>query len=164
MFMAMPRTVLVVDPDAALSRSVGAMIRACGYRALSAATAAAALDLARAHRAEIAGVLFEPAETGAQLPGILRQLRQLISGPLLLMSALGPSEIARQARRSTIAYLAKPFGLPELRGALTLIFGSQEHSGFSLVEEQAPASAAAPASALSPAAVSADELDALWAE
>ncbi|HEY1015729.1 MAG TPA: response regulator [Herpetosiphonaceae bacterium] len=165
--MAAPRSVLVVEPDSTLHRNLSAMIRACGYRALIAATGEAAAGLARQESAAIGGIMLEPEGFGAQLPGLLRELRQHLAGPLIFISTLGPSEVARRAKRATIAYLAKPFGVPELRVALTLIFGSQDQPALTLVEADAPApppTGPTPAAAYAPAEVSEIELDALWAE
>jgi len=120
-----PRAVLLVEDQPELRGSLERMLRALGYQVVSAGSAEEAVRRFREH-GEVALLLSDvvlPARNGKQLASELRTLRPEL--PVVLMS--GYSAISEEDFKELVdagyAFLQKPFGLQELRRAISARLG-----------------------------------------
>ena len=120
--MTAPKTVLVVD-DAAEIRELLAdlILRPSGYRVLTAASGSAGLEAARAQSPDVViSDIKMPDLTGIELTEILRRERPSL--PVILITAEGSEEVARQALRAgAIDYYPKPFDPDEMLATLARV-------------------------------------------
>ncbi|HEY1012006.1 MAG TPA: response regulator [Herpetosiphonaceae bacterium] len=108
---------MIVDDDSSVRKVVESMLRCLGCQVASAPTGAQALTLAQAHRAAISGIFVDATLDGAPISPLLAELDRLTGAPVVVMSGLTAAEallLAGPGRR----FLAKPFGLDELRQLL----------------------------------------------
>jgi DNA-binding NtrC family response regulator len=100
---------LLVEDDTAMRQMLESLFRQEGYAVSEAASAAAALDLAR--QTEFDVVLSDikmPGKSGLELVGALRELRPDM--PVVLMTAFGSIDTAVDAMRAgAFGYTTKPF-------------------------------------------------------
>jgi len=120
-----PRAVLLVEDQPELRGSLERMLRALGYQVVSAGSAEEAVRRFREH-GEVALLLSDvvlPARNGKQLASELRTLRPEL--PVVLMS--GYSAVSEEDFKELVdagyAFLQKPFGLQELKRALSARLG-----------------------------------------
>jgi len=107
-------TILVVEDEAAIRRQVASCLEADGFRVVEAGNARDAAIHAAAYHPELLLIdLGLPDQDGLSL---IRELRAWCRAPILVLSARGREE-EKVAGLDAGAddYLAKPFGLPELR-------------------------------------------------
>jgi two-component system, OmpR family, KDP operon response regulator KdpE len=110
-------TVLVVDDDPALVRTLGINLRARGYEVHAAATGAAALRLAAAHPPD--AVILDLGLPDVDGSEVIAGLRGWTDVPIIVLSA-------REQSREKVAalddgaddYVVKPFGMDELLARL----------------------------------------------
>jgi DNA-binding NtrC family response regulator len=108
-------TLLVIDDEEAILHAFRRAFRAPAYDVLTAATAAAGLELAREHRpdAVVLDVRLDDA-SGLEVLGRLRSLDART--PVILVTGHGTTELAIEAmRRGAFDYLLKPLDLTTLR-------------------------------------------------
>jgi len=126
------RTVLVVDDDADMLETCARILRQGGYECLTAAGGREALDVLRSRRLDaILADLRMPDMDGLTL---LANARRLAPGvPTVIVTAYASMDSARRAREAgAAAYLAKPFGVIELRDVVARVLsGPPTHEGFS---------------------------------
>jgi CheY-like chemotaxis protein len=111
--------VLVVEDHAPIRELVRAVLEGAGYAVREAADGAAALALAG--RAPPAVILLDVDLPVLDGPGFLAAYRRAPGphAPVVLMTAAGPADAARQAAALGAAgHLGKPFGLAELLAAV----------------------------------------------
>lgn len=114
--MAQP-LMMIIDDDPSVRMVVESMLRCLGCQVASAATGGLALTLAYAHRTSISGILIDATLENGPIRPLLAELDRLTGAPVVVMSGLTADEalpIAGQGHR----FLAKPFGLDELRQLL----------------------------------------------
>ncbi len=103
------RTLLVVDDDVAMRQMLASLFRDRGFDVREAASAGAALDLAR--ELDFGIVLTDvrmPGRSGIELIGELHRLRP--ETPAIVMTAFGSIDSAVEAMRAgAFDYIAKPF-------------------------------------------------------
>jgi len=106
--------VLVVDDDAGIRESAAMALRKVGHRVFEASDAASALQLLRAHRADV--VVSDIYMPGADGLSLLQSIVERTDPPrVILMTARGSIETTALAHRiGAFDYLAKPFELSEL--------------------------------------------------
>jgi two-component system, OmpR family, alkaline phosphatase synthesis response regulator PhoP len=112
-----PRTILVVEDDAALRDTIAYNLRGEGYTVLTAGDGVAALDLARTHIVSL--VLLDimlPRLDGLDVTRRLRALPETASVPILILTARGDeSDKVIGLELGADDYVTKPFGWKELR-------------------------------------------------
>jgi DNA-binding NtrC family response regulator len=124
--MGEPRSVLVVDDDAAMCEMLASVLEEKGLRVRTTGSAAAALEALR--DAEFDAVLSDirmPGRTGIELVGGIRELRP--ETPVILMTAFGNLESAIDALRAgAYDYITKPFKREIVLAALERAFERRE--------------------------------------
>lgn len=110
-------TVLVVDDEPAVRRTVSRMMELMGFSALQAADGQQGIDLFREHAADIALVMLDltmPHLDGEQTFGELRRIQPDVR--VVLMSGYSqPESVARFAGQGLAGFVQKPFSLDTLR-------------------------------------------------
>ena len=113
-------TILVVDDDAMLLESTGAMIERMGFTVLAAKDGIEAVEVFRQHMDEIRCVLTDltmPRMDGWETLTALRRLAPAL--PVILASGYGKAQVLSGAHPDRPqVFLEKPFGLQRLRDAL----------------------------------------------
>jgi len=106
-------SILLVDDDAALLRTLSMNLRARGYDVLTAATGAEAARSVRAHTPEVVILdLGLPDRPGVE---VLREIRTWNAVPVIVLSARHGSDDKVQALDvGADDYVTKPFGVDEL--------------------------------------------------
>ena len=137
-----PRTILVVEDDAALRDTIAYNLRGEGYTVLTAGDGIAAIDLARAHAVSL--VLLDimlPRLDGLDVTRRLRALPETASVPILILTARGDeSDKVIGLELGADDYVTKPFGWKELRARVRALLRRGEQTGATAVS--APPSAA----------------------
>jgi len=113
-----PRTILVVDGNAASRRSTAGLVEQMGYQALQTASVADALSQLETQEPEFALLGFELDDADGL--GALSQIREIDAElPIIMLAAdVWDTRVAEAMRRGAVAYLARPFGLDDLRELL----------------------------------------------
>jgi DNA-binding response OmpR family regulator len=113
-------TILLVDDEVALCQTLGRFLHAQGYKVLTAGDSSEALRIGELHRGQIDLLLTDvvlPGASGIELAGTLPQSQPGLR--ILYMSGHTESDLLRRGVSSeTLAFLAKPFSLAELGGAV----------------------------------------------
>ena len=106
-------TVLVVDDDPLVLRSVRAALATAGFRAVVTADPAEALALMEAHSPRLALLdLMLPERDGEELMGDIMAVARI---PVIVLSAYGRDEtVARLLEQGATDYIVKPFSPTEL--------------------------------------------------
>jgi two-component system, cell cycle sensor histidine kinase and response regulator CckA len=120
---ALPPLVLVVDDDPNICRLFKLILEAAGYRALTAANGAEALELYRRHRAEVRVVVTDLAMPILDGQGTIRELHRLDPRLPIFVVSSDPTAKSRAGELGDVRdFLPKPFTpaqfLPLLRQAL----------------------------------------------
>ena len=121
-----PLTVLVVDDDAAMRVVLARALRAFGFRVLMAGDGREALTLAAAHDGPVHLLVTDvemPHLAGGELAEALTATRPHLA-VLFVSGRVSPGSVADVMRGRTVAFLAKPFGLDELRATVSKLTGS----------------------------------------
>jgi two-component system KDP operon response regulator KdpE len=107
-------TILLVEDEAAIRRSIASTLAADGFRVIEAGSARDATIHAKAYNPELLLIdLGLPDKDGLEL---IRELRTWCRAPIVILSARGrEEEKVKGLDAGADDYLAKPFGLPELR-------------------------------------------------
>ncbi len=110
------QTILVVDDDAGVRRSIGDMLKRSGYEVLAAEDGSAALDTLRMNGA-IDLVIADRRMPGMDGLTLARHIREHAPGlPLVIMTGYGDLESYQcAASLGVVRYLGKPVGLRELQ-------------------------------------------------
>ncbi|HEX8969835.1 MAG TPA: response regulator [Chloroflexota bacterium] len=113
-----PRTILIVDGDGASRESTARRVEALGYQSLFATGIAEALDRLEDQNPEFVLLGFDLADTGGL--DALKQIRQIDPEVPVIMLAtdLWDARVPEAMRQGAVAYLARPFGLDDLREVL----------------------------------------------
>ncbi|HLV22694.1 MAG TPA: ATP-binding protein [Polyangiaceae bacterium] len=114
-------TVLLVEDDDMVRRSVLAILRSLGYRVLTASSAAEALGIFAHHCQDVQVVLSDVGMPGVSGPELILQLRQRgFVGPALLMSGYAEQGIVKApgVDDARLDFVQKPFGPLELSNKL----------------------------------------------
>jgi DNA-binding NtrC family response regulator len=130
--MTEPRTILIVDDDAAMREMLVSLLEAESYRVEAAASVDHALERLRDRDYDV--VLSDirmPGKTGIQLAQEIREIRART--PVILMTAFGTMDSAIEAMRAgAFDYVVKPF---KREGILVALERALEHRA--LTEENA---------------------------
>lgn len=113
--MTAPQTILVVDDVATNVKLLADILAARGYRALTAASGAEALERVREDRPDL--VLLDvmmPGMSGYEVCQALRSDGATRMLPIVLVTALDPSERVRGLEAGADDFLTKPISQPEL--------------------------------------------------
>jgi CheY-like chemotaxis protein len=113
-----PRTILVVDGNAANRQSTARLVESLGYSAFQTPSVAEALAHLEDHDPEFVLLGFELDDASGL--EALRQIRELDTDlPVVMLAAdLWDGRVAEAMRQGAIAYLARPFGADDLRELL----------------------------------------------
>lgn len=113
-----PRTILIVDGNAANRQSTAALLEQMGFQALQTSSAAAALAQLESQDPEFILLGFELDDADGL--GALSQIREIDADlpVIMLASDLWDARVPEAMRRGAVAYLAKPFGGDDLRELL----------------------------------------------
>lgn len=113
-------TILVVDDDLSLLRTVERLLKAKGYKTLLADSGVSGLEIARANRPDL--IMSDIQMDRGDGYSFLEELRKdsaTLSIPLILMTGQASNESMRQGMAlGADDYLTKPFSPPELFGAI----------------------------------------------
>jgi CheY-like chemotaxis protein len=123
------RTVLIVDDDPDMLGTCARILQQGGYDCLTATGGREALDLLGSRRLDlILADLRMPEMDGLTL---LANARRLAPGvPTVIVTAYASADSARRAREAgAAAYLAKPFGVGELRDVVARVLASPPGRG-----------------------------------
>ncbi len=114
-------TVLIVDDDAVVRRTLVRLLEALGYRALAAESAEEALLLVRARGEEIDAFVLDVSMPKISGPELFEQIRAILPDAfVVLASGFNHSDLVRRAMsRGLAGFLQKPFRLEELDSLLT---------------------------------------------
>ena len=118
-------TALVADDDAAMRALLARALRAFGFRVLMAADGNEAQKLAEGHDGPVHLLVTDvemPGLTGVELAAALSMNRPELA-VLLVSGRTAPGAVADAGRGRTAAFLAKPFGLDELRATVLNLTG-----------------------------------------
>jgi two-component system KDP operon response regulator KdpE len=127
-----PARILVVDDDQAVHRTIGPLLRSCGYDVMVAANGMQALRALDARRPDL--VLLDLTLPDMAGVDVCTRMRHVSNTPIIVLS--GPTD-----ERSKVAaldlgaddYIVKPFGcnefLARVRAALRRVFVSDEPAG-----------------------------------
>jgi len=108
-------TVLVVEDDSILRSTLAYNLSRQGYRVLTAADGATALDVANAERDHLDLVLLDVMLPGISGLKVLRQIRSTSNVPVLILSARGEEQDKIDGLElGADDYVVKPFSLGEL--------------------------------------------------
>ena len=112
----MSETILIIDDEANLRKTLAEILRAKGYATLEAANGVEAIDLLRQTTPDLIFSDWKMPEMGGEQ--ILRHLRNdehLDSIPVIVITAFGSSDSAIEAvRLGAYDFIAKPFDLDEI--------------------------------------------------
>jgi DNA-binding NtrC family response regulator len=112
----MSETILIIDDEANLRKTLAEILRAKGYAILEAANGVEAIDLLRQATPDLIFSDWKMPEMGGEQ--ILRHLRtdgHLCSIPVIVITAFGSSDSAIEAvRLGAYDFIAKPFDLDEI--------------------------------------------------
>jgi DNA-binding response OmpR family regulator len=126
-----PRTILVVEDDAALRDTIAYNLRGEGYAVLTAGDGMAAIELARTHAVSL--VLLDimlPRLDGLDVTRRLRALPETASVPILILTARGDeSDKVIGLELGADDYVTKPFGWKELRARVRALLRRGEQAG-----------------------------------
>jgi CheY-like chemotaxis protein len=113
-----PRTILIVEGNAANRESTARLIESLGYTSLQAPSVAQALERLEEQRPEFVLLGLDLQDTSGL--EALTKIRELDSDLPVIMLApdLWDTRVAQAMRQGAIAYLAKPFGQDDLRELL----------------------------------------------
>jgi CheY-like chemotaxis protein len=116
--VVVPRTILIVDGNAADRESTARLVESLGYQSLQTPGLAGAIEQLEAHDPDFVLLGFD-LDDGNGLEA-LQQLRAAVPDLPIVMLAddLWDSRVAEAMRRGAIAYLARPFGRESLRELL----------------------------------------------
>jgi signal transduction histidine kinase/CheY-like chemotaxis protein/predicted Ser/Thr protein kinase len=106
-----PDTILIVDDDDLVRRSIAKILERHGYRVLAASGSVEALDVAREHGSRIGLVILDVLMPGVTGPELGRRLYDLnLSAKLLFVSGYSPESIPlEEAQVAAEMLLQKPF-------------------------------------------------------
>ncbi len=118
------RTILVVDDDRDMLETYARILQQGGYDCLAATGGPEALDLLHSRRLDL--VLADLRMPGMDGLTLLAHARRLAPGvPTIIVTAYASADSARRAREAgAAAYLAKPFGVGELRDVVARTLAS----------------------------------------
>lgn len=118
-------TILVVDDEAAVRRTVSRMLALMGFATIEANDGAHAVEVFRARHDEIAMVMLDltmPRLDGEQTYAELRRMQSSVR--VVLMSGFNQQEaIARFTDKGLASFVQKPFSLDTLRNAVRGVLG-----------------------------------------
>lgn len=119
----MGKSVLIVEDEVLLRRTLASALREAGFDAVTAGSA----EQAERHLFPVPAVDLVvmdnrlPTEDGVS---ILRRLRQSqASCPVILVTAFDKAEVRREAQRLADSYLVKPFDLARMLGEIERLLG-----------------------------------------
>ena len=112
----MPTTILIVDDEANLRKTLAEILRARGYSILEADDGASAVDLLRTTTPDLIFSDWKmPKMGGAELLQHLHKHPHLASVPVIVITAYGSSHSAIEAvRLGAYDFVTKPFDLDEI--------------------------------------------------
>lgn len=114
----MPRTILIVEGDANNRRSTARLVESLGYQPLQCTSSAAALKQLEEQDPECVLLGFDLDDaTGLEA---LTQVRELDPDlPIIMLATdLWDNRVADAMRKGAVAYLARPYGVSDLREVL----------------------------------------------
>jgi CheY-like chemotaxis protein len=113
-----PRTILIVDGNAANRKSTASLVEALGYQSLQTAAVAGAIEQLEQQDPDFILLGFD-LEDGNGLDA-LSKIRDVVPELPIVMLAddLWDKRVAEALRRGAVAYLARPFGRASLRELL----------------------------------------------
>jgi DNA-binding NtrC family response regulator len=116
--VAVPRTILIVDGNANTRISTSRLVQSLGYEPAVCTSLADALTHLEEHDPEFVLLGFE-LQDGTGLDA-LTQIRELDPDlPVIMLAAdLWDNRVADALRKGAVAYLARPFGVNDLREVL----------------------------------------------
>jgi DNA-binding response OmpR family regulator len=116
-----PRSVLVIDDEVAVSRAIAIRLRAAGFTVSTAESGLSGLEAARTSRPDLIVLDVRMADIdGFEVQARLRHEARLASIPIIMLSA-SVQDSARQAALAAgaFAYLTKPYDAKELVATIT---------------------------------------------
>jgi two-component system, cell cycle sensor histidine kinase and response regulator CckA len=119
-------TVLIIDDEEMLRRSIATMLARKGYSVLDAADGPTAISVFKAHQEAIDVVLLDLTLPGMSGKEILKELRTIRPGVnVVLTTAYGPERALTDAGEQPVYYLRKPYGIKELTSLLRTVSGDE---------------------------------------
>jgi DNA-binding NtrC family response regulator len=116
--VVVPRTILIVDGNAAHRASTARLVESLGYQSLQTPGLASAIQLLEAQDPDFVLLGFD-LEDGNGLDALSQVRDAAPELPIVMLTDdLWDSRVAEAMRRGAIAYLARPFGRESLRELL----------------------------------------------
>ena len=116
--VVVPRTILIVDGDVAQRQTTARLVDSLGYQSVQTTALSEALKQLEEHDPEFVLLGFDLSD-GDGLDA-LAQLREVAPDLSVIMLAanLWDTRVSEAMRRGAVAYLARPFGVDDLRELL----------------------------------------------
>ena len=113
-----PRTILIVDGDTSSRTATSRLVQSLGYESVACTTLADAMKHLEDHDPEFVLLGFELNDsTGLEALSQIRDVDPAL--PVIMLAAdLWDNRVAEAMRNGAVAYLARPFGMDDLREVL----------------------------------------------
>ena len=125
----MAKSILIVDDERLLARTLSSALKEAGYKAASAASAE------QAEKQLFSDQVFDLVILDYRLPkssglALLEKMREKqVSGRVILMTAFGSPEVRAEARRLQVdKFVRKPFDLARMLSEIRDLIGAPEES------------------------------------
>lgn len=119
----MAKSVLIVEDEALLRRTLASALREAGFEAITAESA----EEAERHLFPVPAVdlvVMDNRLPAADGVSVLRRLREgQVSCPVILMTAFDQAEVRRAAQNLADCYMVKPFDLQRMLGEIERLLG-----------------------------------------
>ncbi|HET9222149.1 MAG TPA: GAF domain-containing protein, partial [Roseiflexaceae bacterium] len=120
--------ILVVDDEPAVRQLGRRILERYGYRTLSADDGRSAVEVFRAHAAEVAAVVLDLTMPGMDGRATFHALREISEVPIVFSSGQSAAELAMQLTAPDTLFIAKPYNLAELTRAIAQVLQTSSHS------------------------------------
>jgi PAS domain S-box-containing protein len=120
--------ILVVDDEPAVRQLGRRILERYGYRTLSAEDGRSAIEVFRAHAAEVAAVVLDLTMPSMDGRATFHALREISEVPIVFSSGQSAAELAAQLAAPDTLFIAKPYNLAELTRAIARVLQTSSRS------------------------------------
>jgi PAS domain S-box-containing protein len=120
--------ILVVDDEPAVRQLGQRILERYGYRTLIAEDGRSAIEVFRAHAAEVAAVVLDLTMPGMDGRATFHALREISEAPIVFSSGQSAAELAVQLAAPDTLFIAKPYNLAELTRAIAQVLQTSSSS------------------------------------
>jgi PAS domain S-box-containing protein len=120
--------ILVVDDEPAVRQLGRRILERYGYRTLIAEDGRSAVEVFRAHAAEVAAVVLDLTMPGMDGRATFHALREISEVPIVFSSGQSAAELTAQLATPDTLFIAKPYNLAELTRAIAQVLQTSSNS------------------------------------